>query len=95
MDGKIVGIAGIAYPGLSQERARPEAFSKFLPELEPHLRGMTVLRGIREVVKMIHSTRPSPVAIASPDIPGSADLLRRLGARSIGHCEQGEVFQWR
>lgn len=94
VDGVVVGIAGVAYGGLSRDRPAPEAFSAFLPALEPHLHSAAVRRGIRRVVKMIRSTRPAPIAIASPDIEGSADLLLRLGARSVGVCEAGEVFQW-
>lgn len=94
LDGKVVGIAGVAYGGLSKSRFVPEAFSEFKPELEPHLRSAPVQRAIRRVVKMIRATRPGPIAYASPKHEGSQELLKRLGFRRIGSCEQGEVYQW-
>lgn len=94
LDGEVVGIAGIAYGGLSRSRPAPEAFSEFKPALAPHLGSAAVRRGIRRVVKMIRQTRPRPIAIASPDHPGAPALLKRLGAVRIGTCEQGDVYQW-
>lgn len=94
LDGKVVGIAGVAYGGLARVQDRPEAFSQFKPELEPYLTSAPIRRAIRRVVKMIRETRPGPVAIASRKHPGAPALLARLGAQRIGSHELGEVFQW-
>lgn len=94
LDGEVVGVAGIAFGGLSKARPVAEAFSEFKPALRPHLRSMAVLRAVKAVQAMIARTRPAPVAIADARHPNSERLLQRLGAVRIGACEQGEVYQW-
>jgi hypothetical protein len=94
LDGKVMGVMGIAYGGLARARPAPEAFSESRPEFAPYRRSMAVLRGIKQVVAMIRRTRPAPIAIADRNYPQSEQLLQRLGAVRIGHCEQGEVYQW-
>ena len=94
LDGRVVGIAGVAYGGLSKSRFVPEAFSEFKPELQPYLRSPQVQTAIRRVVKMIRTTRPGPIAYADSKHPGAERLLTRLGAVRIASSEQGEVYQW-
>ena len=94
LDGKVMGVMGIAYGGLAHSRPAPEAFSESRPEFAPHRKSMPVLRAIKQLQAMIERTRPSPIAIADRRYPQSEELLQRLGAVRIGSCEQGEVYQW-
>lgn len=94
LDGKVMGIMGIAYGGLSKARPVPEVFSESRSEFAPYRRSMPVLRGIKRLQRLILRTRPRPIAIADAFYPQSEELLQRLGAVRIGRCEQGEVYQW-
>lgn len=94
LDGKVMGVMGIAYGGLARARPAPEAFSESRPEFAPYRQSMAVLRGIKSLQAMIERTRPRPIAVADRRYPQSEELLRRLGAVRIGRCEQGEVYQW-
>ncbi|MGE0151781.1 MAG: hypothetical protein AB7R90_04135 [Reyranellaceae bacterium] len=94
LDGEVVGVAGIAFGGLARTRPAPEVFSEFSPALAPHLTSMPVLRAVKKLQAMITRTRPAPIAIADRRFPQSEDLLRRLGARHVDSCEQGEIYQW-
>ena len=74
LDGEPVGIAG-----LSRERDRMRAFSEFKPELEPHLKSMTVLRAVKAVQRMIHES-PLPVIVQDSENPA---LMERLGFTEV------------
>ena len=80
MDGKLAGIAGIVREGPGYK-----LFSDSIPELEPHLRSMTVLRAVKKVLEFTESSR-LPVAAVS-DNP---DLLKRFGFRHVG----GDEYLW-
>jgi hypothetical protein len=94
LDGKVMGVMGIAYGGLARTRPAPEAFSESRPEFAHYRKSMPVLRAIKELQAMIQRTWPRPIAIADRQYPQSEELLQRLGAVRIGACEQGEVYQW-
>jgi hypothetical protein len=94
VDGKPVGVGGLALSGLSKARAVPEAFCEVRDELKPHIRNGAVQRGILAILKLIRAHPKSVVAIADPEIPGAPALLTRLGAVFVGSCSEGEVYQW-
>lgn len=94
LDGKVMGVMGIAYGGLARARPCPEVFSESRPEFARHRKSFAVLRAVKELMAMVARTRPAPIAIADRNYPQSTELLQRLGAVRIGSCEQGEVYQW-
>jgi len=94
LDGKVMGVMGIAYGGLAKSRPAPEVFSESKPEFARHRKSFAVLRAVKELMAMIARTKPAPIAIADRNYPQSRQLLQRLGAVRIGQCEQGEVYQW-
>lgn len=94
LDGKVMGVMGIAYGGLAKARPAPEVFSESRAEFAPYRKSFAVLRAVRELMAMVARTRPQPIAIADGKYPQAERLLQRLGAVRIGACEQGEVYQW-
>lgn len=94
LDGKVMGVLGIAYGGLARERSVPEVFSESREEFAPYRNTMPVIAAIKDVMRLVKRTKPAPIAIADKRFPQSEQVLRRLGAVRIGTCEQGEVYQW-
>lgn len=74
LDDEPVGIAGLSYDG-----DRYTAFSEYKPELEPHLKSMTVLRAVKAVQRMV-KTANLPVIVVNSSNPG---LLERIGFREF------------
>lgn len=74
LDDEPVGIVGLANEG-----DRLVAFSEYKPELEPHLKSMTVLRVVKAAQKMI-LTASLPVIVCETTNP---KLLERLGFAEI------------
>lgn len=94
LDGKVMGVLGIAYGGLARERSVPEVFSESREEFAPYRNTMPVIAAIKDVMRLVKRTKPAPIAIADKRFPQSEQVLRRLGALRIGTCEQGEIYQW-
>lgn len=94
LDGRVMGVMGIAYAGLARDRPAPEAFSDSREEFAPYRNSMPVIAAGKELMRLVRRTRPGPIAIADKHYPQSEQVLRRLGAVRIGTCEQGEVYQW-
>lgn len=94
LDGKVMGVLGIAYGGLARERSVPEVFSESREEFAPYRNTMPVIAAIKDVMRLVKRTKPTPIAIADKRYPQSEQVLRRLGAVRIGTCEQGEIYQW-
>ena len=69
-DEKPLAIIGLAFEG-----DRFQAFSEYKPELEPHLKSMTVLRAIKQGQAMIAAATLPVVAYSK----GNPALLKRLG----------------
>lgn len=65
----------VAIIGMEQLRDRYVAFSEFKPELEPHLKSMTVLRAIKAAQRMIQEAR-MPVLVVNTSNP---KLIEKLG----------------
>lgn len=74
MDEEPVAIIGLAY-----QRDRYIAFSEFKPELEPHLKSMTVLRAVKAAQRMFLDS-PLPVLVKDTTNP---PLIERLGFLKI------------
>lgn len=85
IDGKPVGIAGVAYVG-----GQVSAFSKGLPGIPKHW----AARGTVVVKKMLREMNCPVLAIADPEIPTSSDFLKRVGFEHVTTNSQGEVFRW-
>ncbi len=74
LDGKPVGMLGLELRG-----NLAVAFSEFLPELEPHLKSITVGRAIKAAQALFRAC-PVPVIVANTSNP---PLLERLGFSEI------------
>ncbi len=72
MDGEIVGMIGIM-----REQAWGKFFSEFLPQLQPHLKSITIMRAIKEALKLCDNYRGPVLAIA--DDAESCRIMNRLG----------------
>ena len=81
LDGSPAGIIGVAI-----ERGRLRAFSEYRPELEPHLKSITVMRAVKAAQKMFAASSMQVVAVCD----GSAALLVRLGFVHV----QDDIYLW-
>lgn len=90
----LVGGEPAGVIGLAQEAGWTVAFSDMKPAIGPHLRSLPVLFAIKEIMRLIRQSPGPVVAVANPDIEGSADTLRKFGFERIGRSDEGEVFQW-
>lgn len=72
--------------GLAKEPDRERAFSEYLPELQPHLRSMPVLRAIQAFMKWVKASAAPVYALSE-----GTGILERLG---FTHLEEN-VFIWR
>ena len=80
LDGRVAGIAGIVREGPGYK-----LFSDSIPELEPHLRSITVLRAVKKVLQFTESSRLQVAAVSH-----NPDLLLKLGFRHVG----GDEYLW-
>lgn len=80
LDGKPAAIIGLA-----KEPDRERAFSEYLPELQPYLKSMPVLRAIKAFMGWVKAS-PVPVYALSE----GTGILERLG---FTHIEEN-VFAW-
>lgn len=88
LDGQPAGVIGLA---LGRENAR--FFSDVREELQPHLKRMPVLRAIKAVMAHVTAYRGPVLAVRDP-IPGSEQLLRRLGFELVDVQDVGEIYEW-
>ena len=80
-DERPLGIGGVYYDG-----DFIIAFSRFDPELRKH--PLAMARGTMKIMEIV---RDKPcLAIADENIPGSEELLKRLGFKPI----EGRVYKW-
>lgn len=85
MDGKVVGIGGIAYvPG------KPVLFSKMKDELRPYKK--FILQSARELAAKAKAV--GAVAIANPKESLSCKLLHRIGMTWADTTPDGEAYTW-
>lgn len=76
-----LGIGGVYY-----DSGSVIAFSVFKPEMNDHPQAK--VRALRKILKIM-GTRPC-LAMADPNIPGSAERLERLGFEHI----EGNLYRW-
>lgn len=85
LDGRVVGIGGIAYIG-----KQPVLFSRMVDELRPHKRFIVrCAKRAAEMARVAHAA-----AVANPKEPLSCRLLMRIGLAWCGTMPEGEVFAW-
>ena len=87
LDGKLVGIAGIAYYGQFIM-----AFSDIADAMRPHLKTITTARGIMACRKLFNACIAPVFAQRNKDEPTSAAMLERLGFVQLEENE--EFYEW-
>lgn len=80
LDEKPVGVIG-----LSREGNHQKLFSDAAPELEPYMRSITVMRGLKKVMRWVETSQLPVVAVAD-----NPPLLEKLGFE----CLDGDVYLW-
>ena len=80
LDDKPVGVIG-----LSREGNHLKLFSDAAPELEPHMRSITVMRGLKRVMRWVEESHLPVVAVAD-----NPPLLEKLGFERL----EGDVYVW-
>lgn len=83
MDGELVGVVGVV-----RDRNCGRYFCDFKPELQPHLRSITIMRAVKASLRFADEYRGPLVAVA--DDAESCRLLNRLGFTHI----QGVLYGW-
>jgi hypothetical protein len=78
----LLGDRPVGLVGLAREADCQKLFSDTAPELEPHLRSMTVLRAIKRVMEWVHASALPVLAMSDND-----RLMRRLGFECIDENE--------
>jgi hypothetical protein len=80
------GCHPVGLIGMFMDGQRMRAFSEYAPELEPHLRSMTVLRAVKAAQKMFKESRRPVIAVKGSD----TNILERVGFIPL----DGEVYKW-
>ncbi len=83
MDGELVGVVGVV-----RERTYGKYFCDIRPELQPHLRSITIMRAVKASLRFADEYRGPLIAVA--DDAESCRLLNRLGFTHI----QGALYGW-
>jgi hypothetical protein len=83
MDGQPVGVVGVI-----RERYFGKFFSDFKPELQPHLRSITIMRAINGALDYADRYRGPVIAVA--ENAEGCRLLHRLGFTHL----QGALYGW-
>ncbi len=85
LDGKPVALGGIIY-----RFGMLCAFSEMKEEFRPYK--VSIVKFSRKIEGLFNGV--PGVAVANPREPGSERLLRRLGFKHVGSCDEGEVYHW-
>lgn len=85
LDGRVVGIAGIAYGN-----ELPLLFSRLRPELRPYKR--FILNAARHLAA--RARKHHAVAIPDRGEPLSAKLLTTIGGHKVATSTEGDVYAW-
>lgn len=90
LDGEPQGIIGLAM-------TRPHAcmFSRFEPELRPHLKSLTVLRLIKKAEAAVRASKAPVLALAEPTEPTAPKMLERIGFTHFAHSDDGEIYSYK
>jgi hypothetical protein len=81
------GDRPLAIIGMVMDKQIMRAFSEYVPEFEPHLRSMTVLRAIKAAQRMFDASARPVIAVKGSD----SGILERIGFVPMDE----EVFKWR
>lgn len=76
MDGEVAGILGLAL-----SRPAHSIFSTFTEGLRPHLKGMTVMRMVKQMQAAMLSVKGPVLAVRDRSEAESVHLLKKLGFR--------------
>lgn len=77
----------VAIIGMAMDKQVARAFSEYVPEFEPYLRSMPVLRAIKAAQKMFSESVRPVIAVRGSD----CEILRRVGFELV----EGDVYRWR
>lgn len=83
MDGEVVGVIGV--------HRQPEYgifFSDFKPKLQPYLKSITIMRGIKDAMRFVEEYR-GPLMAHAEHVEGCR-ILNRLGFTHV----QGAWYGW-
>ena len=80
------GDQPVAIIGMFMDGQRMRAFSEYIPEFEPHLRSMTVLRAIKAAQRMFDESPRPVIAVKGSD----SGILERIGFVPVAD----EVYKW-
>jgi hypothetical protein len=83
MDGRVSGVIGVV-----REYNIGKFFADFRPELQPHLRSITIMRAIKGALRFADDYR-GPVVAMADDAEGCR-VLHRLGFTHL----QGALYGW-
>lgn len=88
LDGKIVGIAALNYFDNQMT-----AVSEMRDELKAY--PVTIMKAAKRFAEILNKHGAGVLAVASNDIPRSAQFLERVGFEYIGTISDGRVYRWR
>ncbi len=80
------GEQPVAIIGMFMDGQRMRAFSEYVPEFEPRLKSMTVLRAIKAAQRMFNESPRPVIAVKGSD----SGILERVGFVPV----TDEVFKW-
>ena len=83
IDGRVVGLLGVV-----REGPIGKYFCDISPELQPHLRSITIMRAIKASLELVKEYKGPVVAVA--EHAEGCRLLNRLGFTHL----DGEYYQW-
>lgn len=81
------GCHPVGIIGMVLDKHVMRAFSEYVPEFEPHLRSMAVLRAIKAAQQMFSATTWPVIAMRGSD----CEILKRVGFELV----EGDVYRWR
>ncbi len=87
LDGKVVGIGGIAY-----YKNQMVAFSEIRDDLRKY--PVFIMKAAKRIAKLLDKHGKSAVAIACPKEGNSQAMLERVGFTKISSTEEQETYQW-
>ena len=83
MDGKVAGIMGVM-----REKNYGKCFSEFKPELQPYLKSITIMRGVKRALHLCDDYEGPVIAVA--ENAESCRIMHRLGFTHLA----GDCYGW-
>lgn len=87
LDGEILGVASLNYFG-----DQITATSEMRDELKAY--PLTIMKAARQFAEILNKHGGGVLAVASKEIPRSAQFLERVGFEYIGTITDGRVYRW-